>query len=554
MVFEDFVISADIEGETMVYSMDRIVIDQFGGLQKLMPAMNEENPLAMVKEVANMLGNFSFDSLTVDTYRVVMENREFKLTEIINDYQLINLKNGNLELVSAGKTDIIAEIPGEGTVVASIGSMTGKNIDYGVIGYLFSETDGARDDTVRVMLEEFIMDDMQVILPEGLGTVSIGSIRMKDNWVRQLPISLTTIEAGIMDPMVFGEKQEMFESPAFIIDLVRSYGIGLIEMNDFAANIPSEGVDVSIDRIAYGGSAHGEDRLGEVAFQGISADIPGEGLSFKLEAAQIKGLDYGRLLDSAAKAQDLENFIPEALPSLELMQITGLDVKGPGGINISLANYELEIGESIGLMPTLIRLGMDNLKMPAALVDDRDAQELLAALGIENIDVSYSTRLDWDVDAKTISLSDSGISLADAGEVNLEASLGGIEEDMFMGPPDPEKMMGQVSLRSMAISYEDNSLFEKLVAFGAEQMGGTPDDLKGMMKLQSGMMLGQFGESEALTKLSNAIASFVDNPGRFAVSLNPDEPRLLAELMGLAMMNPAMIADVLKLDAVASSN
>jgi len=553
MLLEAFVITGDVEGQKLVYDMDKIMISDLGGLQKLFPTISEDDPFGAIVEIAGVFANLEFSALTIDTFSVSSKDDQVDISETFNDYKLINLKNGRLELASTGPAQIVATIDGE-TLLFTMESSLVKNIDYGVLAKLFSEKDGTRDDTVLPVMEDMVMNDMKVIFPENAGYVTIRSVRMSDMWMRQLPISIATISAGITDPLSMEEKTAMFEKPQFIIDLVRSYGVGLVEMNDLVVNVPEEGVDVSIGRIAYGGSTNGEDRLGEIAFQNISLSVPKEEVSLKLESATLKGFDYSKLLDSVAKAKDLDNFIPDSIPSLELMQIKGLDVKGPDGVSFSIANYELEIGESVGLMPTFMRLGLEHLKMPAALVDDRDAQELLAALGIENIDVSYKARMDWDVSAQTLSLSGVNMTLADAGEINIDASVGGIEQTMFMTEPDPEKMMGKVSLRSAAVSYSDNSLFDKLVKFGAEQMGGSPDDLKGMMKMQSGMMLGQFGESEALTKLSNAIASFVDNPGKLSISINPDEPRLLAELMGLAMMNPAMIADVLNLDTVASSN
>ncbi|MEO1399381.1 MAG: hypothetical protein AAFU56_11030, partial [Pseudomonadota bacterium] len=109
-------------------------------------------------------------------------------------------------------------------------------------------------------------------------------------------------------------------------------------------------------------------------------------------------------------------------------------------------------------------------------------------------------------------------------------------------------MMGEMANLALAagqISFTDNSITDKVLAFMAPQMGTTPDGLKAQAKGLLPIGLAQLGDPELTQMVTAAVGKFLDNPGKLIVDLAPGSAVSFGEVMGAGMAAPQTLPKVL---------
>lgn len=223
---------------------------------------------------------------------------------------------------------------------------------------------------------------------------------------------------------------------------------------------------------------------------------------------------------------------------------------------VTIANFGVETADYVGDYPHSVSLDVENIVVDPAVADDGgQTAAQLKALGYDKLDISVYGSGAWDQDAGTLSLDELSIEGADAGAITLAGTLGGISADVMkmIGQPNPSpELLGKITLSEATLTYEDNSLANRVLDMQAKQMGQPKDAFVGQITAALPLMLSALQNPAFQDKLATAATAFLKDPKNLQITVQPDQPVPLAGLMGAAQTAPQTLPDMLKADVQAN--
>jgi len=112
-------------------------------------------------------------------------------------------------------------------------------------------------------------------------------------------------------------------------------------------------------------------------------------------------------------------------------------------------------------------------------------------------------------------------------------------ETMFEGAePDLDAMMAAYSaltVHGLEFSIDDDSLVDRIISASATQAGQDPQQMKNQIAMGLGMApmmaSGTGVDMELVTEAAGALSSFISDPGKLTIKLDPSEPISFATLL-----------------------
>jgi hypothetical protein len=173
----------------------------------------------------------------------------------------------------------------------------------------------------------------------------------------------------------------------------------------------------------------------------------------------------------------------------------------------------------------------------------------LAEFGYDRIDIGFTMSGSYDANAKTYVLDDYTIHAVDAGSLGFKAQFGGIDKSAFSGDQMSRlAALANGNISSVAVSFVDNGLFEKAVAYIAKTQKTTPDAIKEQWSVMAAQVLPAFlGANPAALKLAAAVTKFIAAPKALTITAKAKgSPLAFSELTTAA---PALLLQRVDLDA-----
>ncbi len=207
-----------------------------------------------------------------------------------------------------------------------------------------------------------------------------------------------------------------------------------------------------------------------------------------------------------------------------------------------------------------------SIEADLASVDDPKGKETIDALGLQKIDGDISLAGSWETTSGTITVDEYAFDFANIGKLSLSASLSGYTMDLvkqlqetarsMQGNPANEQaqqaaglaMLGlaqQMSFISADISFEDDGITKRGLAYGGKQQGMSGEQLAGMIKGMAPMLLSQYKLGDLQNELSTAINTFLDDPKNLSISAAPENPVPFPMIMGAGMGAPETLPKLL---------
>jgi hypothetical protein len=153
--------------------------------------------------------------------------------------------------------------------------------------------------------------------------------------------------------------------------------------------------------------------------------------------------------------------------------------------------------------PNHLKLKVQGIEVPAQPAAGVD---LKAMAGIDKLSADLGLDYKLDPDKKTFTLTNLELSLNGLGRLELAMAIDGVS------PADvgnPDKAMGDASLRSASLVYDDHSLLAKVLPFAAKMQGSDPEAMIAMAKgMLVGMRAGQGPQAQAVI---DALASYIED-------------------------------------------
>lgn len=377
--------------------------------------------------------------------------------------------------------------------------------------------------------------------------------------------------ANLVDQIFSGDIGYRQQLPLAGLQLARSFGIESGSISGMSASIPTldgigdgiwtsfdldaEKVDFSgidsngIDSLRYTGVDFkklphgGHMRFGSLSYGGIRfAD-------FQPMAALLPAL----LAEGAAGKPDPMAITRAFMPRSMSIAVKDLDLDVPGKTQISIANSEHTISTVAAPLPTSIYSKTDKAVLPLEALNNEQAAAFLKSLGFENVTWSNETRLDWDESTLELTLEKLMIDVEGLGTAEATMRFGNVPKALF---EDPENQ-GQMALVSASfigadISFADAGGTNKTIAQMATQSGISETDFIKVLVAQTEAGLVAVNHPEFAKSVTDAVADFLTNPGTLRITLQPQNPVPVAQIVG-SVVTPQVLPDLLNAQVRASN-
>ena len=175
----------------------------------------------------------------------------------------------------------------------------------------------------------------------------------------------------------------------------------------------------------------------------------------------------------------------------------------------------------------------------------------LAEFGYDRIDIGFTMSGSYDANAKTYVLDDYTIRGVDAGSLGFKAQFGDIDKSAFSGDQASRlAALANGNVSSAAVSFVNNGLFEKAVAYIAKMQKKTPDAIKQQWSAMATQLLpALLGGNPAALKLATAVTKFIAAPKALTITAKAKGgPLAFSEFTTAA---PALLLQRIDLDATA---
>lgn len=298
--------------------------------------------------------------------------------------------------------------------------------------------------------------------------------------------------------------------------------------------------------------------IGEIAMPSYTAEEAGATLT--VENLVLSDVSLPR---ETAEPQASELFLYERA-SLER-----LVVERDGAELFTLDNMTVEVSPPEDGAPLVFSGGAESFTADLAATDDEKAREVLTRLGYETVSGTMSVEGSWAPDSGRLTLGSLDFVVEDAGTLTLGFTINGytpefaealrqISDEMASGSDQSSQglailgLMQQLELEGLEISFEDNSLTERVLAYAAEDQGTTPEAVADQTKAVLPFLMAQADAPELTQMVSEAASEFLDDPQSLTIEAAPAEPVPFATLLATGMTSLDALAERIGLTVTAN--
>lgn len=479
----------------------------------------------------------------------------------MDGYRLADARDGQVGEYSIDKVTQTMETldPSSGQMLVqetSQGKTIYTDIDAGAFIDLFDPDVPASDDhfvmigsgsTVDYSSRQDLGQGLSVDMTVDSATLNEVTVIKRDNDILQIFDDLFAKKEPAPEQLITG-----------VFQLYRSFGITEARVSGIKIKVPTPGpekvADMSIEEMAM--TEVSSEGIGEMMLVGLNAPELPDGASIKIDWAAIGDIEFAEYTPMQAMistlmadpdfGEDHPLDVARAFMPLSFgYEVKGLDVTTPDTGQVKIGAAEMTVSTTVSPIPTNIFVRNEGLQVPVSAVDDPEAQALFQALGLENVVWSDETRLYWDEATLELRLEKFMVDINGVGRADLSARFANVPKSLF---EDPEGQ-GQMALIvaqfvDASLTFKDAGLATKGIAHVAETQGIPENVFREALVAQAAQATAPI-QNEAFTKMvSEAASKFLDNPGELKVTLTPQAPVPLAQILG-SMAAPQTLPDLL---------
>ncbi|HEU6442296.1 MAG TPA: hypothetical protein VFF38_08035 [Microvirga sp.] len=499
--------------------------------------------------LADKLARIDVRQVTIPELKVTQKIGPETQTSFYRNVSLNDIVRGRIASLTV-ETTAIEETGDTGTALVSYGRTTLSDFDAPAFAKLYDTKDAAAP--LTRIYGAFSID--RIDMTDGAGTFSARIARLdgrdimarptKDSWNGTISAITELAQKETASP------EEQTRLMHIVADLLGAFDAGLVEATGIT--FKGDGKDNkgtgSVARIAYTGATGSQ--ASEMRLEGL--DITDAASRVKIGTVSLSGfsleptLEGLKRLDSKSLADLDSTALRSLIPTLGTLRIADMDIDAPASddkpderVRLVLGLMEVTADKPVNGIPTNIRLEQRNLS--ATLPDDSDDElvQQLKALGYKTFDGSFVVAATWNESSQEIAVREFSMDGKDMGSLRLTGLIGNVSRDLF----SPDEATASAALigakaKSASIVVENNGLVERYLEQAAKDEGTTPDLLQ---KLYAGaaplVVSGMIGNSEQARTLGQAIARFIEKPGRLTIDAQPKNPS------GFGLMDVMLASD-----------
>ena len=114
-------------------------------------------------------------------------------------------------------------------------------------------------------------------------------------------------------------------------------------------------------------------------------------------------------------------------------------------------------------------------------------------------------------------------------------------------------ILAQLSIESASISFEDDSLTEKLLDYYGKQYGMTPEQVADAAVQSVQAVAASLQNPDFQNEVTEAVRTFLADPQSIEIAIDPQAPIPAMQVMGAVMGAPQTLPQVLSLSVTANA-
>lgn len=347
-----------------------------------------------------------------------------------------------------------------------------------------------------------------------------------------------------------------------------------------AGSVEVDGSDVTLtnSRFELGGD-QGSLPLGTIEMQGVEEDAGGytiesvtfQNVDFKQENAEVTASNIA--LSGVTVPADINGNTLDSVLLYDEATAGPLEVKIDGKSIASIGSSKLTSEVSDDNKSVDFDLQVSDVKGDLNAIQDPKTRQMVSDLGISSLDGKISMVGSWDMEPGTLAIEEYAFDFANIGRLNMAFSLSGYTLDFVRSAnetarameanPNKEEaaqaanlamlgLMQRLTFNSAMVRFEDAGITEKALDVAAKQQNTTADQLAQMIKAMTPMILAQYNIPELQNALSQAVNTYLDKPGSFTLTAQPQNAVPFPMIMGAAMGAPNTLPKVLGVTVTAN--
>lgn len=319
---------------------------------------------------------------------------------------------------------------------------------------------------------------------------------------------------------------------------------GAIKVTDLT--VEAQGNRTSIKSLAFEGVNRGQ--VGASSLDTFEASA--SGLTTKIASATSEGADLTKVIPWLLQGE-MPPVEPEGLLYFGASTVNGLSYEMQG-TTVSIASYTIDPVSFYWLVPSSLKLSINDIVYKPGANDPSGGQEGLAELGLDHLDLDINFEWAFDGAGGGASLKELRIAESQLFDMALSFDLTGINLAQLVDSQTAQGAMMAVGMTGAQFFLKNNGGFDKVLAAVAREQGTTPDAIKQQALEQLSQIEGGMPQpdgstqplSDRLKSIVAAFKSFINSPGTLTIKVQPASPITVGTGMG-AMFDPMSGADAL---------
>lgn len=291
--------------------------------------------------------------------------------------------------------------------------------------------------------------------------------------------------------------------------------------------------------------------LGELSFKGFFSE--GEGNRVQMDLFQLKDIGFptlAALMDAERASEEMDvKAIIAALPTLGLIEASGIDVNIKDEPGFKLGLSRLEMGDFIGRLPTRVSSTLENLEFNVADLE-AEGRETFEKMGYERINLSYVLSLIWDEASEILSL-ESRNALDDGGTLNAAVEIGSVPRSVFEDPETAQNALAFLTFNAASMVFDDNSIVDRAIEATASDQGKSADQLKQELLGALPFLMSALNKPDFVDEVAKAVSKLLSEGGSLTATAQPDQPVSVMQVIAGGAAAPGTLVDLLKVEVIA---
>ncbi|MBW9087859.1 hypothetical protein JNB91_08375 [Rhizobium wenxiniae] len=320
------------------------------------------------------------------------------------------------------------------------------------------------------------------------------------------------------------------------------------------------------------GTGQGSLPLGTIEMEGVEEDAGGytidsisfENVAFEQDGTEITASDMvmsGVTVPAETTGNSLNSVLLYEEASTGPMEVK---VRGKSVASIGSSKLTTEVSE--GDKKVDFDLQVADIKADLATIEAPSTKQTVIDLGLSSLNGKISMVGSWDLEPGTLAIEEYAFDFANIGRLDLAFSLSGYTLDFVRSANETAKameanpnkqeaeqaanlamlgLMQRLTFNSAMIRFADDGITERALDVVGKQQGTSGDQLAQMIKAMTPIVLAQYNVPELQNMLSQAVNTYLDNPGSLTITAQPQNPVPFPMILGAGMGAPNTLPEVL---------